>query len=295
MTLRHLQIFIKVFENQSITKAAQELYLAQPAVSLAIKELEDNYGIILFERMNRRIYPTNEAKKFYEYVIHIMDLFHQMEEETKQWENEGLMKIGSSITNSHYVLPLIIKDFKRKYPNSKIQLYIHNSEILENKILENKIDIAIIETDIQDENIIKIPFMNDNLTTIVPCQHPLTKQKNIQLDDLLHYPFFAREQGSSVTQLVKGIFEAHQLPLTFAMESHSTQAIIKHVEYGLGIATLPSMLVKQALDKQTVEKIYIPELDIQRQYHIIYHKHKYISKMMQEFISICRQFEINEK
>ena len=157
-------------------------------------------------------------------------------------------------------------------------------------IIENKIDFALVETHLQNDNIIQIPFMSDHLSTIVGLHHPLLLQKKIQLSDLHDYPFLMREQGSSVYNLVNSIFIAHQQSVEFAMESSSTQAIVKSVEAHLGISTLPYMLVKDAIEEKRVQEIFVPELNMKRSYHIIYHKNKYLSSLSKDFFEICQNY-----
>ncbi|WP_028043254.1 LysR family transcriptional regulator [Candidatus Stoquefichus massiliensis] len=290
MTLRHLEIFIKVYEFQSITKAAKEMHIAQPSISLAIKEMENYYSVCFFDRMNRKIFPTAAAKQFYEYAVHIISLFSEMEKGIKNWEEEGIMRIGSSMTISQYVLPHIVQLLKEKYPNLKMKMYVYNSETLEKMIIENKIDFALVETNLQNDNIIQIPFMSDYLSTIVYPTHPLVQKQKIQLSDLIHYPILMREEGSSVYNLVNSLFVAHQYHIEYAMESTSTQAIVKSVESNLGIATLPFILVRDAIEDKKVCEIFVSELNIQRSYHIIYHKNKYLSSLSKDFFDICHDY-----
>ena len=98
MTLRHLHIFVSVYEHKSITKAANTLHIAQPSVSLAIKELGEYYGVQLFDRIGRGITPTEAAKHLYGYAIHIVSLFNEIEQHIKNWDNIGTLRIGASIT-----------------------------------------------------------------------------------------------------------------------------------------------------------------------------------------------------
>lgn len=290
MTLRHLLIFIEVYENQSITQAAQKMHIAQPSISLAIKEMENYYSVLFFERMNRKIFPTASAKQFYDYAVHIVSLFSEMEKGIKNWEEEGVMRIGSSMTISHYVLPYIVQLLKEKYPKLKIKMFVYNSETLEKLIIENKIDFALVETNLQNDYMIQIPFMSDDLSTIVGINHPLLQKKDIHLCDLIEYPILMREPGSSVYNLVNSLFIAHQQSVEFAMESSSTEAIVKCVEAHLGISTLPYMLVKEAIDEKRVVKIDVSELNIKREYHIIYHKNKYLSALSKDFFDICQRY-----
>lgn len=288
MTLRHLQIFVKVYENQSITKAGHQLHIAQPSISLAIKELEEHYHIQLFDRMNRRIFPTSSANKLYQYAKHILSLYQKMEKDMQNYEEAGIIKIGSSMTISNDILPDILKQFKDKHSQIDVKIFVNNCENIEQLIIENKIDFALIENKPQNEDIVHIPFMSDYLSTIVAPHHPLLQKENIQLQELLAYPFLMREPGSSVYNLVNSVFITHQINVKPAMESTSTQAIIRAVEANLGIATLPYMLVKQALEENKVKEIYVKQLHIKRDYNIIYHKNKYISDIALNFFKTCQ-------
>ena len=129
MTLRHMKIFVCVFQQQGITRASQELHLAQPSVSLAIRELEGYYGVRLFERIGRRIYPTECGKEFYGYALHIVSLFEEMEKNIASWNTAGKIKLGASITLGTHVLPGIIKEFQSLYPELTVNTVINKSSV----------------------------------------------------------------------------------------------------------------------------------------------------------------------
>ncbi len=105
MTLRHMRVFVSVFRQGSITRAAEELHLTQPAVSLSVKELENYYGIKLFERYGRRIFPTEGARIFYGYAVHIISLFDEMETRVRSWDERGILRVGASITVGTFSCP----------------------------------------------------------------------------------------------------------------------------------------------------------------------------------------------
>ncbi len=295
MTLRHLEIFIQVYELQSMTKASQKMHLAQPSISLAIKELENYYNIVLFDRMNRRLYPTSADDRFYQYAVHIISLFNELEENMQDFEKSGTIRIGSSITISNYFLPDILLRFKQEEPDLAYQIEVHNAFTIEKEILENKIDFALIETKSNNENIVYRPFYTDELVTVVSVGHPLTKKNNVSLEDLLEYPFFMREEGSSVRTLVESVFTSHQIDIIPAMDSSSTQAIIKCVEASLGVSTLPYLLVKQAIEEGRLATIKVNDMHIERTYHLIYHKNKYISPMIEKLFELCLEYGKEKK
>lgn len=287
MTLRHMHIFLSVFQNGGITKASEQLHLAQPSVSLAIRELEEYYGIRLFERIGRRIYPTGSGKEFYSYAIHIVSLFEEMEKKIKNWDATGTLRVGTSITIGTHILPTLIKLFKVSYPSLTIEAVINNSAAIEQHILSSSIDIGLIETRPEYPDIISEPFMEDSLCAIVPPSHPLTDMKSVTLLQLSEYPFLLREKGSAGRELLDACFAMEQLSVHPLWESASTQAIVKGVSQGLGVAVLPFLLVEKDIQEKTVISIPLAP-PLKRSLHIIYHKSKYLSPNMMSFIELCK-------
>ena len=115
MTLRHLKIFMTVFETSNFTKAGEKLLMAQPAISLAIKELEDNYGVRLFERIRRNIYPTEQGKMLYQYATTLLAMYDEMNDVMRNLDEKSTIRIGSSITVSNYILPTLISESRRLF------------------------------------------------------------------------------------------------------------------------------------------------------------------------------------
>ncbi len=286
MTLRHMKIFVAVFRHSNITKAAQELHLAQPSVSLAIKELENYYGIRLFERIGKRISPTEGGKEFFGYSLHIVSLFEEMEKRMKNWDVSGTIRIGSSITIGTHILPGLIRNYQAEFPDLKINAIISNSSTIENHILDNTIDLGLIETQPEHEDIQAVPFMKDSLCAVVGCSHPLAKESSVTLSDLAQYPFLMREKGSAGREILDSYFSIQQLNVRPAWESSSTQAIVKGVAEGLGVAVLPYLLVEKDIQEKTVRMLPFTR-PLSRDLNIIYHKSKYLTPNMKAFLSLC--------
>ena len=146
MTLRHFRIFAAVCKEGGVTKAAKSLYLAQPAVSLAVRELEEHYGVRLFDRIGRRLYLTQAGKEFLRYTDRILALCDELETGARQWGDRSPLHIGSSMTIGTKLLPALVQDFRRRYPSVKVTVEIQNSGVIEEKLLENAMDFALIES-----------------------------------------------------------------------------------------------------------------------------------------------------
>lgn len=289
MTLRHMTIFVSVYECNSITKAASKLHLAQPSVSQAIKELENYYGICLFDRIGRGIRPTESGKSFYNYAIHIVSLFNEMEQTIKNWDFMGVLRIGASITIGTHILPILVKQYEQVYPKLQIKVIIKQSAAIEQLIVEDKIDIALIEAEPEQSDIIAISFMEDHLCAIASKKHPLAQKSTVTLEDMNKYPFLMREQGSAGRQILDAYFSLHNIHVQPLWESSSTQAIVKAVSVGLGVAVLPYLLVEKDIKDGNVCQLNLQQ-PLKRSLNIIYHKNKFLTDNMKSFIELCQHY-----
>ena len=289
MTLRHMKIYVAVFQHSNITRAAEELHLAQPSVSLAVKELEEYYGVRLFERRGRRILPTEVGREFYGYALHIASLFDEMETRIKNWDRIGTLRIGTSITIGTHILPELLHRFQEQFPEVRTEAEINNSSLIERRVLDNAIDVGLIENQPEHEDICAVPFMRDELAAILPPGHALGRRKKVTLEQLAEYPFLMREKGSAGREILDAAFALRQQAVHPVMESVSTQAIVRGVAEGLGVAVLPYLLVKRAIEEGAVIQVPLAE-PMERNLNIIYHKSKYLTGNMNTFIELCKQY-----
>ncbi len=289
MTLRHMKIFVTVYQNKGITNASQILHLAQPSVSLAIRELEEYYGIHLFERIGRRIFPTECGKDFYGYALHIVSLFDEMEKKVRNWDTLGTLRIGTSVTIGTHLLPSIIQKASELFPDLTIEAFINNSASIEEHIMDNTIDVGLIETRPDHKDLVFEPFMKDHLCAIVCPGHPLCQEQQVSLSQLAAYPILMREKGSAGRELLDACFALDQVTVHPLWESTSTQALVKGVAAGIGFAVLPYLLVEKDIKDHIVEQLAItPPLN--RDFNIIYHKSKYLTANMYAFIDACKKY-----
>lgn len=289
MTLRHMRIFVSVFQKNSITKAAQELHLAQPSVSLALRELEDYYGIRLFDRIGRHIAPTECGKEFYRYAVHIVSLFNEMEKKMRNWDTFGTLRIGASITIGTHILPVLIHRYQDQFPDLMIEAKVSKSASIEDEIIHNGIDLGLIETQPSHPDLRAVPFMTDSMCAITAPDHPLASVKSISLAELSRFPFLMREKGSAGRKLLDAAFSLQQMSVSPRWESTSTQALVKAVAEGLGVSVLPYLIVKKDIEEGTVRQIPLNQ-PIRRNLNVIYHKSKLLTDNMKSFIELCKKY-----
>lgn len=277
MTLRHMKIFLAVYQAQQITKAARQLCMTQPAVTRAIQEIEAYYGVRLFERINRKLYITQTGTMFYTYAVHIVDCFDQMEKGLRDWDQLGVLRVGATIALGTDLLPKVLVRFQQANPSLQIRSVVSNGAALQQALLDNQLDFAVIEGSVGQEELASRAIAPDRLVLILPPDDPRAKWEHLALRDLADDPFLLRDKGSVGRAFLERVFALHELPLQPVMESVSTQAIIQAVHLGLGISFLPERLVAEAIRSGVVATKQLDDESFQRENHIVWHKQKFLT------------------
>lgn len=292
MTIRHIKIFLSVFQNGcSATKAAESLHMTQPAVSLAIHELEQYYGVILFDRIERRLKITEAGLRFQTYAAHISALFDDMERGMRDWDAFGLLRVGASITIGSQLLPHYVKTYCNLYPGTEVKVWIAPSEQLEKKIIDNELDFALIEGVPHTDVLISEEYMEDRLVVIGPADEAFPKKKKMTIGEFQQQKFLLRERGSGTREVFDRVIESAGFSVSPVWEAMSTTALVNAVINGLGIAVLPRRMAAEPLERGMVAEIQVEGLDFFRKFRIIYHKDKYLTSAAKAFIELCRNFE----
>lgn len=294
MTIRHINIFLAVCEaGENTTKAAELLHMSQPAVSLAIRELEDYYGVALFDRIGRRLSITEAGKRFREYASHISTMFDDMEKTLRDWGHLGVLRVGASITVGSRFLPSYVKTFLSLHPGLEIRAQVAPTEALSEKIMENELDFALVEGVPRDPSLVSENYMEDHLAVICPAGGPFRQGETITAEQFRAQRFLLREKGSGAREEFDRAIEQAGFSVTPAWEAMSTTALVNAVIEGLGISVLPQRLIVSAVERGLVVSVKVEGLDFCRQFRIIYHKDKYLPAVAKAFLEHCRDFEQN--
>lgn len=289
MTLKHFRVFVAVYQEKSITRAAEKLGLTQPATSLAVRELENYYNTKLFERSGRGIRATQAAVHLYPDAVRFVSLYYEMDQEMKNWNTDGKLRIGSSISIGSCILPQLMLQFSRKYPKLDTYIKVDSSDIIEKNILENNLDFALIEGTVHSDKICSEIFLDDELIPICSRFHPLADAENVSLEELKDERFLMREKNSGTRELAESNFAVKGFHIRPAWESTSTAALINAVSIGLGISILPKRMLEKQLRTHQVCTFSMKDIDLKRHYYLIYHENKYVSPVMQEFFDMTME------
>lgn len=287
MTLRHMKIYLAVYRSENVTKAAKSLFMTQPAVTRAVQEIEGYYGIKLFDRINRRLRVTEAGKAFYDYALHIVDSFEQMERELRNWDELGILRMGTSVTVGNFMLPKVMSAFKQKHAGIKVKATVSNGQTLQDALLDNLLDFAVIEGGVIDELLQYECIANDRLVPVLP---PDSKYKDslVELAELSNEPLVLREHGSAGRAFVDHVFAVHGFYIEPMIESISTEAIIQAVHIGLGISFLPEQLTMEGIKSGYVSTCKLIDETFSRKTLLVWHKHKFLTESAKEAMDLFR-------
>ena len=199
-----LKVFDTVAKRLNFTKAANELNITQPAVTKHIKEIELNLNIKLFERNGTKIKLTKAGEILLKYTEEIFSVYQKMEFEIGQLQEKqkGILRLGASTTIAQYVLPPILAEFRKRFPEIQLSLVIQNSEKIEDLLANQKTDIGLIEAQIKNRTFHYFPFMKDEIVLVSRQNHSISTKNNIKLDDLKNIPLVFREPGSGTLETI---------------------------------------------------------------------------------------------
>ncbi len=266
-------VFIAVAENLSFSGAAEELLISQPAVTNHIKELESKYQVQLFDRKGNRIYLTKAGKLLYNHLKIIRQQYRNLETEIGEINStqKGSLRIGASSTISQYVIPKALAAFHKRYPKIELYLFNGNSFEMEQKLLANEIDVALVENDSSKVNIRYIQFMDDELIALTGKNSVYARKKVLTLTDLQEIPLILREKGSGTLEVIQLKLKKHQLlldKLNIITHLGSTESIKNFLIDFDGIALISEKAVEKELLRNELLKINLKGIRFDRKFRI---------------------------
>lgn len=294
-----LKVFMMVVEKKSFSKAAKALSLTQPAVSFQIHTLEQYYGTVLFDRVNRNISLTVAGELLLKYAREMKELQSEIEKDIEELTGtiKGKLVVGASTTAGEYILPEIVGNFKKKFTQVDIRLAINNTREIEKHILDDTFDIGIIEGPIESEEIIKEKFLDDELVLVTSPNHPWADRDKISIFALGDYPFICREKGSGTRHVIENTLEEVGFPLrnlNVPMEIGSTTAIQAAVRNDLGYSIISKWAAKDLVEEGLLSTVKFDETKFIRQFTIIINKNKFRTHALEEFLRYLRSDKIKK-
>jgi DNA-binding transcriptional LysR family regulator len=292
MADRRLQVFHAVAKHLSFTKAAEALFMTQPAVTFQVKQLEARFNTRLFERGHGKIALTPAGHVVLEYAERILAFSAELDMRLKEMTSEiaGPLLVGASTTIAESLLPQVLGDFKSKYPRVQPRLMVANSETVENRVAEHTLDIGFIEAPSHLQNVATDVCCEDELQAVCAPSHPLARLKSAVPKQIIQYPFISRESGSGTREVIDHYLQKAGIPpesLNVVMELGSPEALKGLVATGLGFTIMSLATVsKETRLGQLVRVPLSPRLI--RKLSVVYPKERFRSRLVNTFVQFAK-------
>ena len=285
-TLHQLKVFEATARHGSFTRAAEELYLTQPTVSIQVKQLTKAVGLPLFEQIGKRLYLTQAGQKLLDtcqQVFEGLDQFEMAVADIKGMK-QGQLKIAV-ITTAKYFVPRLLCPFCQRYPGIDISLKVTNHQNIQERMVNNEDDLYIISQPLEQPDLTVHPFLDNPLVVLAPKDHPLAGRQNIPIQALDGESFIMREPGSGTRQAIQSLFDEHEIDVRVRLELGSNEASKHAIAGGVGISVLSLHTI---ISEGTAGEFAILDVDhfpIERQWYISHLAGKQLSVVANTFLS----------
>lgn len=276
MTIRHLTVFVAVAEQGSMSAAPKHLYISQPTVSQAIRELENHYNGLLFERLGKKLYLTDRGKLLLPHAREMIRQFQQLEELMQNQGQSSTLKLGSTLTVGTCLTPSIILDLQKKFPDLDVYSFVTNTKNIEQKLLRSELDAAVVEGEIHSPDLIVLPIIDDCLVLAAGKKHPFYRRGRIHVQELNDQKFAVREYGSGTRQLFEDYTLRHGLKIRTAWEANSPQALMNAVLYNQMLSVMSIRLMHHEIRHRSVRVFCNEAGEWNRKFKLVYHKNKFL-------------------
>ena len=285
---RQLTLFEAVARHLSFTRAAEELYLSQPAVSMQIRQLEDSVGLALFEKSGKRINLTEAGREVFRYSQSINRELAEMEEvlESLKGLSRGRLNIAVAST-VNYFAPRLLAEFHKKYPGIHLKLDVTNREKLIQMLIDNSVDMVLMGQPPANVEVEYEAFMDNPLVVVAPPEHPLCDVKAIPVERLEEEVFLMREPGSGTRQAMERFFAEHDMQIRQGMQMTRNEAIKQAVRAHLGLGIVSTHTIELELETGRLIVLDVKGFPIIRQWFLVYRKGKRLSppgKVFRNFV-----------
>ncbi|HWS85601.1 MAG TPA: LysR substrate-binding domain-containing protein [Pyrinomonadaceae bacterium] len=291
MEMTQLEFFLQVIAEGSFSKAADAVGRTQPAVSIAIRRLEEEVGAPLFDRSQKTPTLTEAGQRIQDYAQRILALRDQARGAVAELRElkRGLVRVGANESTSLYLLPQVILSFREKHPDVKVEIYRHVSERLPREVLERNVDFAVLAFEPVDRDLESFCVLRDELSLILNPEHPLAKREGVTVEELGRESFLAHNVKTASRNRVVEVFAEHHTPLNITLELATVETIKRFVQLNVGLAFVPHMCVREELERGTLATVPVKGLTYVRTLWVTHRRNATFSHAAAAFLAVLRQ------
>lgn len=288
-TLRQLQVFLATAHSENVTRAAEELSMSQSAASGALRDLESQFDVQLFDRVGKRLQLNDMGQQLRPAAEALLSQAIEVEQMLAGQQTPARLKVGATLTIGNYLAVGMIAAFRDRFPNADISLNVANTEAIARQVANYELDVGLIEGELRHPELDIMHWREDELVVFAAPQHPLAKRRKISDELLIQQPWVVREQGSGTRQTFDRAMHGILSELDISLELQHTEAIKRAVEANLGIGCLSRISLKEAFARGSLVPLWVPQRDFHRHFSIVLHRHKYRSQGLQQWLALCEE------
>jgi len=299
--LRQLEIFRKVVELESFSKAAEAVSLAQASVSERIATLENMVGTKLLDRLGRQVVPTGAGEILYKHAILLLDMKRTASLEMQEFlgVRRGEIRMGASTIPGEYILPRVTGHFRKRYPSVSVALTISDTGVIHRRVLEGDFELGVVGSRASHKALIYNELWEDELVLAVPVGHAWEGRKEVSIEDLCHEPFILRESGSGTLKILESYLKeagAKGLDDLQPVASLGTSTAVKEgIKAGLGVSVLSSRAIETELKTGILRALKIKGLTMLRRFYLIRDRRRVATPLTRAMVDFLVEASAKEK
>jgi DNA-binding transcriptional LysR family regulator len=285
-TLRQLEIFLATAHHENLSKAAESLNMSQSAASGALKELEQQFEVQLFDRVGKRLKLNDFGRVLQPRAEELIERARELESALGRHMEDGPIKVGATLSIGNYLAVPLIARYMDENPGSRITLEVANTATVSQKVARYDLDMGLIEGEVNDPDLHISPWRDDELVVFCSPRHPLARRSSLGDSDLLGARWILREAGSGTRQAFDRAMHDLLPDLRIMLELQHTEAIKRAVEGDMGLGCLSRVTLVDAFAQGRLVPLEVPHRDLSRRFYLIVHRQKYRSAAMQKWLSL---------
>ncbi len=291
-SLRQIEVFLATAQQQNISMAAKQLNLSQSAASSALRELEQQFGLKLFDRLGKRLRLNENGIALRPQAQSLMSAAEQLESSFNGQAGLGDLRVGATLTIGNYLAVPLVAEYmnhaREQGQEAKVDLHVANTDNIAHQVLNYELDIGLIEGEFNHPQLRSQHWRDDELLIVANPAHPLANQGPLNDEQLLSLRWISREHGSGTRQAFEHALHGLLPQLNIAMELEHTEAIKRAIEADLGVACLSRLAVTEALQRGSLAQLHAPHRDWRRRFYFILHRDKAISHSLEHWLQLCQ-------
>jgi DNA-binding transcriptional LysR family regulator len=286
--------FCKIVDQKSFSRAAEQVGISQPAVSLQVKAMEEDYGVQLLHRDGMDILPTEQGKIVYEFAQQIIRLYERSQQEVRSLSSVviGRLDIGASTGPGENVVPLLLGRFKNQYPEVSIALRVADSQDIINGIFNHRLELGFVGTYRRDRYLAFEPFLHDQLIVVTYPEHPWVNRSSVSFQELIQTPLILQQQGSGATTVLQDALSEQGISwrdLNIVMELGLQESTKAAVAAGFGVTIISKLGAKDELERGSLVEIHVEDLELRRDIYVCYNRSLPLSNLATTFLEFAKQ------